>query len=376
MALPESAISATGANKIREEEAPMPKKPTSRDVAALAGVSQSAVSFILNNKERTSFNEETKRKVFQAAKELGYQIPKRKETLSKQRLILVLVPTFENQYYAELGHTLENLADKMGMKAMVCCTSRKPSQEEYFLDFFISLGIDAVIYAFLPSFPERVRMIDKEIPVVLIGEKTEDFSISSIELSNVKGASIMGEHLYELGHRRFAFITTNINRISLSRRQRLEGIMQMAARCGIEEDAIEVISPSENVEETETYNHLQPYEYAIGKSLAKKSLQSGTRATAFIGVNDMVALGVCHALAEEGIKVPEDCSVCGFDNIFLSSVAGITTIDHNFSLRCRAALDLVMSRLDSGAFGSFAYASKIEFSSNLVKRGSTGPSKR
>ncbi|MDR1531501.1 MAG: LacI family transcriptional regulator [Clostridiales bacterium] len=357
----------------------MDAKATSRDVARLAGVSQSCVSFILNNSSKASFSEETRERVFEAARALNYRLPEHKKSGQKPpKSLLVLIPTLANQYYAELGRAIESFVDTGETKVMVCSTFRKSELEKYYLDFFVGAGIGGIVYTFLPNFPEQVERINREIPVVLIGEKQDELSICSIELSNAKAASLLGEHLYSMGHRRFAFVSTRMDRMTLARRQRMEALRLMAESRGLSGDAVEVVSPSGDCEENEADNCSQPYEYTIGQSLTKSLLEKGCRATAFVGANDMIAIGVMRALTEAGYRIPEDFSVCGFDNIFMSSVVtpALTTIDHQLNMRCRLALDMIIARNRRDDAQTFAQASKIEYAPLLVARGSTGPAKK
>jgi LacI family transcriptional regulator len=355
----------------------MAAKISSRDVAKLAGVSQATVSLILNDSNRVSFSEQTRDKVRAAARELGYELPEKKGGLRKTGLVLVLVPTLSNPYYSELGRMLESLGESDGIKIIVCNTSRKSETEGYYLDFFMNAGINGIIYTFLPSLPQRVGLLANEIPIAIIGEKQDELSICSIELSNFRSAALLGDHLYELGHRRFAFISTNLNRMTLARRQRLEGLRLAAVHHGLGEDAVQLISPPEALDESNADSGLQPYEYTMGKTLTADALANGSTATALIGVNDMTAIGIMNALNDAGYKIPEDYSVCGFDNIFLSAITspGITTIDHHLSMRCRAALDIIIAgNKTNTSDGSkvFTQANKIEYTPRLIVRGSTG----
>ena len=356
----------------------MAKKATSQDVAKLAGVSQSAVSSILNNSAKVSFTEETRAKVFQAAQTLGYQLPRRKKNALGLRtgLVLVLVPTLANQYYAELGRALESYADSLGVKAIVCSTFRKRELESYYLELFLKMGIGGIVYTFLPSFPQMAQQIDRDTPVVLIGEKEDDLSICSIELSNVKSAVMLGEHLYQLGHRRFAFVSTPFKRTTLARRQRLDGLQQVLKSHGLPKDALQVVAPPESYAESETDNSLQPYEYTVGRHLTENLFKKGTDVTAFVAVNDMTAVGIVDALRTMGHSIPEDYSVCGFDNIFTASITtpAITTIDYQLNMRCKAAIDMIMARAGTGgAATTLTQANKIEYTPQLVVRASTGP---
>mgnify|MGYP003294851035 CR=1 FL=1 len=119
-----------------------------------------------------------------------------------------------------------------------------------------------------------------------------------------------------------------------------------------------------------------PYEFQIGKTLTEEFLNKKSRSTALIGANDMIAFGILAALQEQGCKVPEDYSVCGFDNIFTSSIISpqLTTIDHRLIARCRSAVDLI-SQIDTSHNHlprDVLLADRIEYTPRLVVRNSTG----
>ena len=225
------------------------KKATSQDVAALAGVSQATVSLILNNSDKITFSSETKERVLAAAQELKYQLPRRKKQPQKKssRMLLVLTPTLTNQYYAELIQAVEDYADSLGYRVIVCNTFRKPDLEKFYLDTFLGSHVEGVIYTFLPSFPRLIEQISASTPVVIIGEKQDDLAICSIELSNVSAGAMLAEHLYQLGHRRFAFLSTPFNQLTLARGQRLEGIRKQLESHGLT-DALEVIVEERTVQ--------------------------------------------------------------------------------------------------------------------------------
>ena len=119
------------------------RKPTSTDVAELAGVSQTSVSLVLSGSSRATFSEQTRARVFEAARQLGYQPPAhrtRKKNGNDRRLILVLTPTLANQYYSELIQTLEDYAGSQEFRVLVCNTFRKRELEKYYLEQFSDPG--------------------------------------------------------------------------------------------------------------------------------------------------------------------------------------------------------------------------------------------
>lgn len=348
------------------------KKATSRDVAKLAGVSQATVSIILNNKDNYSFSEETRNRVFEAAYTLNYVIPSQSGALvnANSHLIAVLIPTLANPYYADLIQQIEQYANGQGYMVMFCNTSRNRDMENYYLNFFKKNLVCGIIYTFVPSFPKLVDQLALSIPVVLIGEKGDDLKIPSMELSNLKSGMLMAEHLYSLGHRDFAFITTPIAHLTLAREQRLEGFRNKLEEYGVSK-RLTVLSPK-SMEESDSSQ--SPYEFEVGAELTDQFLKKGIDATALIGVNDMTALGILYALRKNGYGIPEDFSVCGFDNIFNSSISDppLTTVDHHLFQQGKSAVDIILNRDAEKS----APVNKIEYQPQLIQRRSTGICRR
>lgn len=355
------------------------KKVTSQDVAARAGVSQSAVSLILNESEKVLFNEETKARVVAAAKELGYELPKRKKRLPASRtgILLLFTPTLNNPFYAELVQTVESYADACGYCVIVCNTLRKPELERYYLETFLKMRVDGMIFTFLPSFPEIVESVADSVPSVLIGEKRIEQPICSIELSNERAGNILAEHLYALGHRKFLFVSTPFNQLTLARQQRLEGIRAFLRAQRLDESSLELLA-SEAQTETDALPDAMPYEYAVGRKLIGQAMERGLNATAIIGVNDMTAIGLMDEIKARGYSVPGDFSVCGFDNIFTSAISSpqLTTIDHHLQVRCKAAVDQISARRRELSEATLPpVINKVEYAPRLVVRASTGPAR-
>ena len=187
------------------------KKVTSSDVAAASGVSQATVSMILNRRENVSFSRETVEKVEAAAKELGYQIPRRKmrRESNGNKLIVVFCPTLTNPYYVMLLHGIEEVAKEKNYGVFVCNTQRDLKIEENYLRMMKSVRPRGIIYTCNPSrnCKEKVEELAAEIPLVIINNREELLEIDAVELNNAKPGRLMARHLLELGHRHVAFVS-------------------------------------------------------------------------------------------------------------------------------------------------------------------------
>ena len=160
------------------------KRATSKDVAKLAGVSQTTVSFVMNNTPNVSLSEETRKKVLDAANQLQY-IPNsfaRGLKTSQSKLLGVFLPTMDNPYYPMLMQYIEKYTARLGYSVILCCTYRNPEREKAYLDLCEEKHMDGVIYLFTPNWMKRVVQLSHTIPVVLLSEKSDDIPLNTISL--------------------------------------------------------------------------------------------------------------------------------------------------------------------------------------------------
>lgn len=351
----------------------MKEKATSKDVARRAGVSQTTVSLILNNRTDMSFPETTRRKVMEAAKALNYvpnQFAQGLKT-NRSRLIGLLLPAISNPYYQMLAQYIEEAAASYGYNILLCNTSRSVDREESYIDLLQAKSADGLIYTFSPRLPEKALKVVPSKRLVFIGEKDPNLDIRTIPLDSRKAGELVARYLIDLGHRRVAFVTTPLSTFTLARRTRLEGVVTAMREAGLEAGLI----VKEGTYEKE--NNDSSFEIDTGFSLTEELVQGGDNVTAIIGVNDMVAFGALSYLMRVGLRVPEDISVCGFDNIFLSRVLAphITTVEHYISAKARRAVEMIISSVegDSELAGDAKEVGEDPGGPVLIARDSTGP---
>ena len=346
------------------------KKTTTTDIARQAGVSQSAVSMILNRKKNISFPEETIRRVLDAAEKLNYQIKTKKPENDGPHIIAVMVPTLANPYYPALLQTVKAEAAKADCDLFIYVI-RSDEGAEKILASLSAMPVRGIIYTFMPYRLEPLSRIAENMPVVIIGDKNDDTGIDTIGLNSVESGAMLAEYLLSLGHRNIAFISTPLGLNSLPRKRRLEGIA--LALNNFSEKWNLVVQAADETFSARLYDaNAEPQ---LGYELTMKVLQD-RKVTAFIGVNDMVAFGILNALSVKKYRIPDDYSVCGFDNIFPSSFRNIslTTVEHFISDKARDAFDILHKKVNcrlSGLVPNSIY--KIEYKPRLIVRGSTGP---
>ena len=353
----------------------MSKKVTSSDVAKAAGVSQATVSMILNKKYNVSFSKETTRHVEEIAQKMGYSVPKRriKKDTKSRKLIVVFCPTLTNPYYVMLLQGIEEVAKDHNYGVFVCNTQRELRMEEHYLKMMTSVRPLGIIFASNPSFGDQVEKLAKEIPVVVISNRDEDFEIDAVALNNTKPGILMAKHLLDLGHKNVAFITPPLTKRQHQRQMRLEGFLEEFDKVGLKEhvivkaakDSLDTVIPSIDSE------------YKMGYILTKELLSEGKKVTAIAGLNDMIAFGSIDALLEAKMKVPGDISVLGCDNTIFSRFHGmsLTTIEHFVPLKGRDACDIIIKKITSnnnsyhGPRPTSIY--HIEYEPKLIIRGTT-----
>ena len=297
----------------------MSKRVTSQDVANLAGVSRTTVSFVLNDVHRFSIRPETAEKVRLAARQLGYYPNASAKALaSNQTKNIGLILTRSPEYIASdpfLPQILSGMLDVVKQNSLSLLVEWvEPGQQlETYLELTRAHHIDGMILMTPRTDDTGIRALEEaDIPVVVMGYIPES-SLHSVDVDNFNAARGAVEHLLSLGHRRIACIT-NAALPYTSAGQRLNGYRRALEDAGI--------SYNPNlVREGDFETH-------SGFNQMKSLLDSGEKFSAVFVASDAVALGAYDAIRSAGLTIPDDISVVGFDDIPLSSYASpkLTTV--------------------------------------------------
>ena len=357
------------------------KKATSSDVAERAGVSQATVSMVLNKKYNVSFSRDTVEKVEKAARELGYQLPSRKNKKAdkKEKLIVVFCPTLTSPYYVLLLQGIESVANEQGYGVFICNTQRDAAFEEKYLRMKADIRPQGIIYAcnHHPDFQKQVEDMAKEIPLVIISNKERTTTVDAINQDNTVVGRLMARHLLDLGHRDVAFITPPLTKRQWQRSKRIEGFVKEYENAGLSGHVIIKVAD----ESMDRQLPRMDTEYSMGYELTMELLSENRRFTAIAGQNDMMAIGALDALQEARLHVPRDVSVIGCDNIFYSGIRRIalTTIEHFVALKGRDACDIIIRKIGTkdSLFSDIQPTSlyNIEYSPRVIARKTTGYAK-
>jgi len=293
----------------------MSRRVTSQDVADLAGVSRTTVSFVLNNVHRFSIRPETAEKVRLAAHQLGYYPNASARALaSNQTKNIGLIISRAPQYVASdpfLPQILSGLLDalKQNSQGLLLEWVEPGQQQQAYLELTRSHHIDGIILMTPRTDDTGIKALEEtDIPVVVMGY-IPGSSLHSVDVDNLAAAEMAVSHLIDMGHSRIACIT-NATLPYTSASQRLDGYKSALHKAGIAYDPKLVREGDFDIQ---------------SGSRAMKSLLETTRDfTAVFVASDNVALGAYSALNEAGLSIPGDVSVVGFDDIPLASFVSPT----------------------------------------------------
>ena len=284
----------------------MPQRPTSHDVATLAGVSRTTVSFVLNDRTDVKIPEETRRRVLDAAKELGYHphASARRLAGGRTHVIALVLRQSPEQVASDavLAETLRGLAAAARTGGFRVMVEALDDASGSYADLLRAQHADGLVVSGpRVDDPSLIELVRDGFPIVLQGA-LPDLGAPSVDVDNVAGARGAVEHLISLGHRRIACIT-NAPLVYTAAQERLAGYRQAMAAAGLDADPDLVAEAA--------------FDAPSGHA-AMAGLLARTQFDAAFVASDVVALGAIGALREAGKRVPLDVSVVGFDDIPLA----------------------------------------------------------
>jgi len=306
------------------------KQPTIFDVSKMAGVSPSTVSRYLNSSSYLS--NETKRKVENAIKTLKYKPSRFAKNLKMQSMfsVSVVVPNLNLEFYGEIVDSLSVYANSRNVEIMVNVTHNMDEMKQTVFDFAFSRRIDGIILC-TPDLKTIELFSTLTIPIIALDWRNTvgDLNIDSITIDNKKAAFTAINYLYSRGHRKFLIVTGG--REIQSSVDRFNGLKAF----------------SERHNDAEFFVEDGDFRPDSGYSIVKEFLKSGRKITAIFAFNDLMAFGGLNAITEIGMRVPEDISIMGFDNSFISNytMPKLTTVDQQKGKLGTTAASLMIERL-------------------------------
>lgn len=332
------------------------RRPSIQDVARLCGVAPSTVSNALSGRRYVS--EETRQRVLAAAEQLGYRANTLARSLRMQRswTIGLVIANINNPFYPDIARGIEDIAAKQSWNLILCNTDYQLGRQEQALRALLDRSVDGVILASHPNDSQIEQLVKSSVPYVLLNKGHGAISGDYVGIDNEKGAMLATEHVIGLGHKRLAFICGH--KESDAADHRLDGFIKTVIKHGL----------------TVPDSRIAPgaFDFDSGRLAAERILREPDRPTAVIAASDMMALGVIGAAMDAGLKVPEDLSVVGFDDILMARMPGIqlTTVHVAKWQLGASAARFLLERIQGQA--PEAYRERI-YDVELVVRNTTAP---
>lgn len=306
---------------------------TLKDIARLAGVSESTVSLALNNK--SVVKEKTREQIKEIAAQLGYLPNAMAKSLARQRsgTIGLVVPDIENPYFGRLIHCVDEYLIKLHYNLIVATSNDRLSGERRIVENFVSERVEGVIIAPVNKTARDFDYIAKlqmnKIKYVFVTAYYPNLPASYVMTDLAKGACELVDYLIRLGHRKIYFLVGDQDTIPSM--TRIQGYIKAFEQHGLPVDRSRFLNCS-----LLDFDHA----YAVTQSL----LRSGKDIDAIITINDIMALGSLRALSEQKIRIPGQISLAGYDNVIFSSVATIpiTTVQQDITAMAVAAVDMLL----------------------------------
>lgn len=310
-------------------------KPTSiKDIARMANVSSSTVSRALQNSPLIS--RRTAEKIQHIAKQSGYRVSAIARGLVTQRTksIGVVVTTIADPFVSEVVNGIEDCCNDHGYSVFLANSNADPARETRVVHSFSERRVEGIVVTssrvgalYLPLLSEM------RIPIVLVNNQHPGEFVNSILIENVKASTEITNHLIQLGHRRIAYLGDRFGYQSDT--ERFAGYREALERAGLSFAPELVVHGDGKCE---------------GGTAGIEALMSlPRRPTAIVCYNDMTAFGALRQLHIHKIRVPEDISVVGFDDLFIASYMQppLTTLQQPRRLMGRLAMESLL-RLISG----------------------------
>jgi len=285
------------------------RRPTSHDVARLAGVSRTTVSFVLNNVPDVSISDITRQRVQEAARKLNYHPNSAGRKLASGKacamgLVLRQNPeqVFADAFLVQVVLGVEQAAAQQGFHVLLKPVA--PDDKDGYARLIQENHVDGIILSGpRQDDAEILRLHNEGVPVILMGQLPGS-NIPYVDIDAIAGAATAVRHLTENGHRRIGLIT-NAPLSYVSAQQRREGYLQVLTESGL--------TPDEALIQEGNYTPASGYK-AMQTLLAQKPLP-----TAVFVASDVVAMGAMQAIKQAGMRIPDDISIVGFDDIPLAA---------------------------------------------------------
>ncbi|EGR1418957.1 LacI family DNA-binding transcriptional regulator [Vibrio cholerae] len=308
---------------------------TMKDIARLAGVSTSTVSHVINKSRFVS--DEIAERVNNAAQQLKYapSALARSLKMNRTKTIGMLVTTSTNPFFGEVVKGVERSCYHQGYNLILCNTEGDNQRMKASINTLLQKRVDGLLLMCSTLEGERLDVFDRypDIPVVVMDWGPILFASDKIQDNSLQGGYMAAKHLIECGHKEIGCITGPL--IRHQAQMRYEGYKRALAEAGI------AMNPDWIVE--------SDFECEGGYQAFEKLYQRNKLPSALFVSNDMMAMGVIQAASQRGLRVPDDLSLIGYDDVHIAKfmTPALTTIHQPKYRLGKAAVDTLLYRLEN-----------------------------
>jgi DNA-binding LacI/PurR family transcriptional regulator len=325
--------------RIIANDCEIPMTKTLKDVAREAGVNTSTVSRALNNSYGVHDN--TRRRVIKVAERLNYRTNQvaRGLVTGSSRSIGLVISDIRNPFFAEVARGAEDAAFHAGRDLVLCNSDLNSEKQMQYVNWLLAKRVEGIVMNYVaPMSPAKQDQLRAGgVPIVLLNlssvqRRSPVWPFSSAVADNLAGGEMAGNYLIDLGHVNVVHLTGPRTHGNFT--DRAKGFLKAFRDRGLPKPEV-------------VYGE---HTFAAAYQSAKRHLTPDQNITAVFAGNDVIAFGCIRAMMEKGIRIPEDVSIIGFDNLEMSQITSppLTTIDQPKYETGKAAVEMVLSMRAKG----------------------------